>query len=117
MIHAVISHGSPVVLAEALALGEALICRIAYLITNNCSHVDRAWFFQCLRQLFAFFQRLPGDNLSLSMSMPRASPGPLYHRSMSPDLRELIVALSAAWGCRLSYNFWRKAGYNLRYED
>ncbi|KXZ54468.1 hypothetical protein GPECTOR_4g533 [Gonium pectorale] len=29
----------------------------------------------------------------------------------------LAVLLSGAWGCRLTFNFWRKGGYNLRYED
>jgi hypothetical protein len=33
-----------------------------------------------------------------------------------PRLR-LAVALSTLWGVRLSFNFWRKGGYNLGEED
>lgn len=33
----------PLVLAEALACAAALICWISYLVTRNCSHVDRTW--------------------------------------------------------------------------
>lgn len=29
----------------------------------------------------------------------------------------LALVLVTAWGCRLTYNFWRKGGYSLRYED
>ena len=34
------------------------------------------------------------------------------------DMRLLLAcALTAAWGCRLTYNFARKGGYSLRFED
>eukprot|EP00198_Chlamydomonas_reinhardtii_P001994 XP_001691330.1 predicted protein [Chlamydomonas reinhardtii] len=39
-------------------------------------------------------------------------------RMCGADMRLLLAcALTAAWGCRLTYNFARKGGYSLRFED
>jgi hypothetical protein len=40
---ALATHGSQLVLAEAVALGAAMACWAFYLLTRNCSHVDRLW--------------------------------------------------------------------------
>ncbi|GFR49027.1 hypothetical protein Agub_g11049, partial [Astrephomene gubernaculifera] len=154
-LQAIVTHGSPLVLAEALALSAALVCWLWYLLTRNCSHVDRMW--SILPPIYvAIFARddlaaaataavrhLSGSDSTSFSSSTVASGGssssaplllqplllqPLLLQRLpglaaalaasGADPRLLLAtALAAVWGCRLTYNFWRKGGYNLRYED
>jgi steroid 5-alpha reductase family enzyme len=38
------------------------------------------------------------------------------HSGADPRLL-LATLLATAWGCRLTFNFWRRGGYNPRFED
>ncbi|KAG2486469.1 hypothetical protein HYH03_014916 [Edaphochlamys debaryana] len=121
---------SPLVLAEALALACALGCWLAYLATRNCSHVDRMW--SVLPPIYvAIFARrdLAAAAAALAAGAreaaaagagPRAAASLLAARlgGSGADPRLLLAAgLSAAWGCRLTYNFARRGGYRLSFED
>ncbi|GLC66515.1 hypothetical protein PLESTF_000438800 [Pleodorina starrii] len=126
----VATHGSPLVQAEALALGAALMCWFLYLLTRNCSHVDRMW--STLAPVYvAIFAR---KDLAAVMVAVRGLAARGCALGSSPidclaalrsavtdsgaDTRLLLATvLSAAWGCRLTYNFWRRGGYNPRFED
>lgn len=45
-------------------------------------------------------------------------PGRLRGALAAADQRLLLAwLLSSVWGCRLTYNFWRKGGYRLSFED
>ncbi|KAG2424859.1 hypothetical protein HYH02_015122 [Chlamydomonas schloesseri] len=122
----------PLVLAESLALAAAALCWVWYLATHNCSHVDRMW--SILPPIYvAILSRRELALAAASLRVAAAarlspatgeSPGLLPGRLLSAlsasgaDMRLLLAcALTAVWGCRLTYNFARKGGYSLRFED
>ncbi|KAG2426243.1 hypothetical protein HXX76_013001 [Chlamydomonas incerta] len=114
------AHEEPLVVAEALALVAAALCWIWYLATHNCSHVDRMW--SILPPIYVAI--LSRRELALAAAALRAAAGSgsgsLSSRLLTSgaDTRLLLAcALTAVWGCRLTYNFARKGGYNLRFED
>lgn len=77
----------------------SLICWIATVITDNYSQVDRLWSIipAVYAWLFVYFG---------------------YEANPERCTRSTIIAiLVTLWGARLTYNFWRKDGYNLKTED
>ena len=86
----------------------ALVSWVASLITNNYSHVDRLW--SILPAIYSIVFLVTGICFQGWYSV---LPG-----TIGSDIRLLIMAmLAVAWGIRLTYNFWRKGGYNLSNED
>eukprot|EP01094_Clydonella_sp_ATCC50884_P021445 TRINITY_DN4725_c3_g1_i1.p1 TRINITY_DN4725_c3_g1~~TRINITY_DN4725_c3_g1_i1.p1 ORF type:complete len:366 (+),score=95.30 TRINITY_DN4725_c3_g1_i1:121-1098(+) len=78
-----------------LMLGVSLFCWLASLLTGNCSYVDRVW--------------------SIT---PAVYVAHFYASTNFTSTRLLLMtALITLWGARLSYNFYRKGGYNLSDED
>ncbi|GIL92313.1 hypothetical protein Vretimale_19582 [Volvox reticuliferus] len=133
-LRALKAHGSPLVLAEAVALAAALLSWLWYLVTRNCSHVDRMW--SILPPIYvAIFgwedikRALAAVHVALTASNSRGTGGAIFNpriltaistavSNSGADGRLLVAtALTAVWGCRLTFNFWRKGGYSLRYED
>ncbi|KAI8817367.1 uncharacterized protein EV422DRAFT_221877 [Fimicolochytrium jonesii] len=67
------------------------LCYVLGLLTGNCSWVDRGW--SIFPVVYTYF--LAGA-----------------------DIRSQVVSTAILiWGLRLSYNFWRKGGYNPKDED
>jgi steroid 5-alpha reductase family enzyme len=86
----------------------ALICWIATLITNNYSHVDRIW--SILPPVYAIVFLFTGIYFQGEYSI-------LPGNGWSNTRLALMTMLVVAWGARLTFNFWRKGGYNLKNED
>jgi steroid 5-alpha reductase family enzyme len=87
----------------------ALACWLATLITNNYSHVDRLW--SIIPPVYGLVFLFTGLFFDGQYSVVSSS-------GFSTDLRLILMAvLAVAWGVRLTYNFWRKDGYNLKTED
>ncbi|RNA01712.1 hypothetical protein BpHYR1_015591 [Brachionus plicatilis] len=77
----------------------SLICWLATIITDNYSQVDRLW--SIIPAVYAWFFVYFG-----------------YQTNAERCTRSSIMAaLVTLWGARLTYNFWRKDGYNLKTED
>lgn len=86
-----------------LCIGVTTLCWLAFLLTGNCSHVDRAW--SIVPAVYAAVYVLQ-VNAAGALSIAGASP------------RVLVMAcLVAAWAARLTFNFARKGGYSLNAED
>lgn len=95
---------SPAVSADPL-LGSVVICAIVWtvcwllsIITGNYSQVDRLW--SVLPFAYSWWFTLFGSFIEVA----------------NPRLL-LISILTTSWGLRLSYNFYRKGGYNPKDED
>lgn len=77
----------------------SLLCWVATIITDNYSQVDRLW--SIIPAVYAWFFVYFG-----------------YQTKPERCTRSIIMAvLVTLWGARLTYNFWRKDGYNLKTED
>ncbi|KAH7162384.1 hypothetical protein B0J13DRAFT_9144 [Dactylonectria estremocensis] len=89
---------NPLISAFAASLVLGFIFLVVSEINRNWSQVDRLW--SLLPNLYiihiAVWARLAG--------MPHAR-------------IDLIAIFSTAWSCRLTYNYWRKGGYNVGSED
>lgn len=68
------------------------------IIFNNYSFVDKSWSIIPVIYAWVFF-----------MEVDSSSPG--YYRCL------IMTILVTIWGCRLTYNFYRKGGYQLANED
>jgi steroid 5-alpha reductase family enzyme len=93
------SSGS-LALALQLLLMVIALTWLASVVTRNYSFTDRLW--SIMPGVFAWHFA--------------------YHAYVQDDgvwdLRMvLMAALSTLWGCRLTFNFWRKGGYKLSEED
>ncbi|TMW63802.1 hypothetical protein Poli38472_002743 [Pythium oligandrum] len=73
---------------------------LASIITLNYSHIDRLWSITPFLYVWHFAYRAYLDD------------GAQWN-----DRLVLMGVLTTAWGVRLSYNFGRKGGYNLKEED
>ncbi|PNH06924.1 hypothetical protein TSOC_006655 [Tetrabaena socialis] len=131
-LRAMTTHSSPVVTVEVVALAAALLSWAFYLLTKNCSHVDRLW--SLLPPVYvAIFARRDLEAVARQVVLlghggKGGGEGPWVMPSLAAlsrvvadsgaDPRLLLAAaLSLAWGVRLTYNFWRKGGYRPSYED
>ncbi|KAI9351371.1 DUF1295 domain protein [Obelidium mucronatum] len=82
-----------------LSLLFGAVTFVAGCVTKNYSHVDRLW---------SITPVLYSLNYVLAA----------YHRGLEFNLRLAVMAgLVTVWGLRLTYNFYRKGGYNLNEED
>eukprot|EP00698_Gefionella_okellyi_P003502 TRINITY_DN13302_c0_g1_i1.p1 TRINITY_DN13302_c0_g1~~TRINITY_DN13302_c0_g1_i1.p1 ORF type:complete len:340 (+),score=66.21 TRINITY_DN13302_c0_g1_i1:58-1020(+) len=95
----------PIVVAVLLCVFFVLFTYIMSLFTGNWSQVDRLWSITPIVYTgwFALSANLPLDWTRF--------PAPLSLRNI------IIAALAFIWGCRLTYNFWRKGGYQAGSED
>ncbi|KAK2747051.1 hypothetical protein FQN55_005320 [Onygenales sp. PD_40] len=89
---------NPFVTAVAFALFLAPVFLIVSEVNRNYSQVDRCWsilpvVYNAHFTIWSRLHQLPTGNL------------------------DTICALSAIWGIRLTYNYWRKGGYNIGSED
>ncbi|GLI60031.1 hypothetical protein VaNZ11_002096 [Volvox africanus] len=133
-LRALTAHESPLVLAELVALAAALLCWLWYLVTRNCSHVDRMWsilppIYVIIFGWYDIKTAVAAVRIALTVSTSNgAGRGISISRiltavstavsSSGADARLLVAAaLATVWGCRLTFNFWRKGGYSLHYED
>ncbi|KAL6404003.1 DUF1295 domain-containing protein [Ilyonectria robusta] len=89
---------NPLISGFAASLAWGFVFLVISEINRNWSQVDRLW--SLLPNLYiihvAVWARLAG--------MPHARV-------------DLIAIFSTAWSCRLTYNYWRKGGYNVGSED
>jgi steroid 5-alpha reductase family enzyme len=86
---------SPLQIAETACAVLAGLCLLTSVITGNCSQVDRIW--------------------SLA---PPLYVGWFAAQAGFRDARlDVMAALTALWGARLTYNFARKGGYRAGSED
>jgi steroid 5-alpha reductase family enzyme len=89
---------NPLIVALAFALALAPVVLIVSEINKNYSQVDRLWSFlpvlyNCHYALWA-------------------------HLSGIPSLRlDHVMSVSILWGARLTFNYWRKGGYQIGSED
>ena len=86
----------PALRTAAIACASlAAVCWILSIVNRNYSQVDRLW-----------------------SIVPTFYVGGFAWAAGFSDLRlDLMTALVAAWGARLTYNFWRKGGYRPGGED
>ncbi|KAL6759953.1 hypothetical protein V8C86DRAFT_2564316 [Haematococcus lacustris] len=103
------AEGDPLPTCVLICVCVAALCWVFQLFTGNCSHVDRLW------------SLLPGMYLSLMArhelwaALQSLRPG-----SQHPPLNLRLLTqwvLVVGWGARLTFNFARKGGYSLSYED
>merc|ERR1712137_1149756 len=77
----------------------ALLAWVLSLITGNCSQVDRLWSIVPFVYCWHFCVHA-------------------YLQDSEWDVRLLVISgLTTCWGFRLTYNFYRKGGYNMKDED
>jgi len=86
---------SPLHLSTAIILTSSIGCWFLSVMMHNYSQVDRLW--SILPVLYAFCYAA--------------------WESFQDTRLNVIFALLTLWGGRLSYNFYRKGGYNLHDED
>jgi len=89
---------NPLISALAFALALAPVVLVVSEINKNYSQVDRLWsilpvLYNCHYATWAHMAGLPTNRLN--------------H----------IVAISILWGLRLTFNYWRKGGYQIGSED
>ncbi|KAM5351316.1 hypothetical protein ACJ41O_004039 [Fusarium nematophilum] len=89
---------NPLISGFAASLALGLIFLVVSEINRNYSQVDRAW--SVLPNLYivhlAVWARLAG---------------------LPPSRIDLVAAATTIWSCRLTFNYWRKGGYNVGSED
>jgi len=89
----------PFVTGMYLVVAVSTVCFLLGLITRNYSHVDRIWSLIPLVYCWHFTLHC-------------------YLIVRTFDVRLTVMSgLVTLWGIRLSYNFWRKGGYNFSEED
>jgi steroid 5-alpha reductase family enzyme len=71
----------------------ALVCWMTTLFTNNFSQIDRLWSILPTVYAWCFFYTAYSYNHN-------------WQRVL------LMTSLITLWGIRLTYNYWRKGGYN-----
>ena len=85
----------PILFASVLVCTLIVSCFVLSNVMRNYSQVDRLW-----------------------SILPPALVVFYWYRNTSSDPRLAIMAgLVCLWGARLTYNFWRKGGYNWKDED
>ncbi|EEH48874.1 uncharacterized protein PADG_04953 [Paracoccidioides brasiliensis Pb18] len=89
---------NPFVTVIAFALFLAPIFLIISEVTRNHSQVDRCWGVLPIvnNAHYAIWSRL---------------------NSLPTGIIDTICGVSIIWGARLTYNYWRKGGYSIGYED
>jgi steroid 5-alpha reductase family enzyme len=89
-------------LSFALMIGMGIFTFLASAVTNNDSWVDRLWSISPVVFSWTFF----ASNVAAAGGKYRAdSPGFLF------------CVMVTLWGCRLTYNFYRRGGYKKGGED
>ncbi|KAF0688126.1 Aste57867_20232 [Aphanomyces stellatus] len=89
----------PIVSNLGWCLFFALACFILQTATGNYSYVDRLWSITPIVYAWNYLYVA-------------------WARGLDPDVRLVVVVmLVTQWGCRLTYNFYRKGGYRLSEED
>lgn len=90
-----IYSSDPLLFCVALVVSVMLSCFVFSVVMDNYSQVDRWW-----------------------SVLPPLLIGFYCYRSPVLDARLMVMTLlSVAWGVRLTFNFWRKGGYNWHDED
>ncbi|KAF2676150.1 DUF1295-domain-containing protein [Lentithecium fluviatile CBS 122367] len=89
---------NPLVTALAFALFVTPIVLLVAELNRNYSQVDRLWsvlpvIYNCHYALWAHLAGIPTQRL------------------------DHVMAVTALWGARLTFNYWRKGGYNVGSED
>ncbi|CAF0819925.1 unnamed protein product, partial [Brachionus calyciflorus] len=77
----------------------SLICWIATVLTDNYSQVDRIW--SIIPAVYAWLFVYTAVN----------------YNPIGSNRAIIMALLTTLWGSRLTYNFWRKDGYNFKTED
>jgi len=88
----------PLVACVAITLLVSLLCILVDLYTKNVSQVDRLWSILPVVYALTYFWKASVDGHA--------------HSRLS-----VMMFLVVIWGTRLSYNLYRKGGYNLSSED
>lgn len=89
---------NPFMSAFVFSLFVAVIVLIAAEVNRNASQVDRIW--------------------SILPTVYNAHFCYWAHQAGLPTRKlDILAAVSALWSLRLSYNYWRKGGYNIGSED
>lgn len=102
---ALIQHPNPLVCCCGLCVAVSITCWLWAFVTENCSQVDRLW------SILPVFYSIIFAKRELWIILHS-------HSAKSCDKRLLVMfALVCTWACRLTYNFARKGGYNVDYED
>jgi len=83
-----------------LMLFYSVLSWVLSIITGNCSQVDRLW--SIVPFIYAWHFLLHST---------------LTHSGAIDNRLAVIAVLTTLWGVRLSYNFYRKGGYNMKDED
>jgi steroid 5-alpha reductase family enzyme len=86
---------SPLPIAELACGALAGVCWLASIVTGNYSQVDRLW----------------------SIAPPLYVAGFAAAAGFRDPRLDVMSALTALWGARLTYNFARKGGYRAGSED
>lgn len=100
----------PVFVASLLlALGLGLLCYVLSFITGNDSWVDRTWSIvpPGFGWFYIWYQKDP-----IVVAAPEGSLLPTL-----PTLLGAFTTVTTIWGIRLTYNFWRRGGYQSGGED
>jgi len=112
----------PLVSGTALALAASFVCWFLSVTTGNYSWTDRFWSITppLYALHFAFFHTtvaVISGQQTLGATL-RALLAGGADRVVLPSARLLLMALlPALWGARLTFNFARKGGYRLDFED
>ncbi|KAI5853516.1 hypothetical protein BZA05DRAFT_425406 [Tricharina praecox] len=89
---------NPVISAALFALAVSLVVLVAGEITRNCSQVDRLW--------------------SLLPVVYAGHYAAWTHLHGIPSERvDTLATFIGLWGARLTFNYWRKGGYQYGHED
>lgn len=90
----------------------SIICWVLSLITQNFSQIDKIWSIEPM--LFAWVFLFT----SIYFNGASTPNNPIIKSNESSQLRLIIMWLFVTlWGTRLTYNFWRKGGYEWKNED
>lgn len=102
---AAFSHTNPFIVNVAIMVSVAAVCFTFALLTGNCSHVDRIW------------SIIPGVYVAVYAreQLSRLLQGQT-DAVTNPRLL-LMSGLVTLWCIRLTYNFARRGGYRLSFED
>lgn len=85
----------PILFASVLVVTLIVGCFVLSNIMGNYSQVDRLW----------------------SILPPALVVFYWYRTTMSDPRITIMAVLVSLWGARLTFNFWRKGGYNMKEED
>lgn len=85
----------PVMFLSVFLVSLMTACFVVSIVMDNYSQVDRWWSILPVLVIGFFWYRSPVANARLT----------------------LMLIMSVCWGVRLTYNFWRKGGYNYADED